>query len=102
MVLFFGAVGDPEVRGRPLRLVEAVPARRERADCRRAISASIAARMSRVFIHVRYQRSSLVASYVLVGAACPAGRPPRFEVIRVAQRYGLALGTGNLSGRGGR
>jgi hypothetical protein len=66
MVLFFGTVCNPDVRGRPLRTVESVPARRERADCRRAISASMAERMSRVFIHVRYQRSGLIASYVFV------------------------------------
>jgi hypothetical protein len=60
MVLFFGAVGEPDVRGRPLRL-ETVPARRERADCRRAISASMAERMSCVFISVRYQRAGLIS-----------------------------------------
>jgi len=58
-------VGESALRGRPLRLVEAVPARRERADCRRAISASMAERMSCVFIPVRDQRSGLIASYVL-------------------------------------
>ena len=57
MVLFFGAPADSDVRGRPVRLVEAVPARRERADCRRAISASMVETMSCVFICVRYQRS---------------------------------------------
>jgi hypothetical protein len=55
MVLFLGTVCNPDVRGRPLRTVEAVPARRERADCRRAISASMAERMSCVSIPVRYQ-----------------------------------------------
>jgi hypothetical protein len=55
IVLFFGAVGNMDVRGRPPRFVEALPARRERADCRRAISASMAERMSCVFICVRYQ-----------------------------------------------
>jgi hypothetical protein len=65
MVLFFGAARDPDVRGRPLRLVEAAPARKERADCRRAISASMAERMSCVFIPVRYQTSDLITSYVL-------------------------------------
>ena len=54
-----------ETRGRPLRLAEAVPARRERADCKRAISASMAERMSCVFICVSYQGSILIASYVL-------------------------------------
>ena len=65
MVLFRGAPGDSDVRGRPLCLVEAVPARRERADCRRAISASMVETMSCVFICVRYQRSGSSASYVL-------------------------------------
>ena len=64
MVLFCGAVGSVDARGCAPRLVEALPARRERADCRRAISASMAERMSRVFICVRYQRSGFVASYV--------------------------------------
>jgi hypothetical protein len=54
-VLFFGAPADSDAGGLPLRLPEAVPTRRERADCRRAISASRAERMSRVFIPVRYQ-----------------------------------------------
>ena len=45
MVLFFGVVGDGYVCGRPPRL-EAVPARKVRADCRRVISASMAERMS--------------------------------------------------------
>ena len=56
MVLFFEALANPDERGRPLRFVVAVPARKERADCRRAISASMAERMSCVFISVRYQR----------------------------------------------
>jgi hypothetical protein len=63
IVLFFGAAGESEVRGRPLRLVEDAPARKERADCKRAIWASMAERMSCVFIHVRYQRSGSSASY---------------------------------------
>jgi hypothetical protein len=46
MVLFFGVAGDGYVCGRPPRL-EAVPARKVRADRRRAISASMAERMSR-------------------------------------------------------
>jgi hypothetical protein len=70
MVLLFGTVCNPDVRGRPLRTVEAVPARRERADCRRAISASMAKRMSCVFIHVRYQRSGFNASYVFFFTSC--------------------------------
>jgi hypothetical protein len=41
MVLFFGAPADSDARGRPLCLPEAVLVRRERADCRRAISASM-------------------------------------------------------------
>ena len=64
MVLFLGAAADSDVRGRPLRLPEAVPTRRERADCRRAISASMAERISRAFIQLRYQKSGLAASYV--------------------------------------
>jgi hypothetical protein len=57
MVLFFGAAGDgADPRGRPLRLPEAVLVRRERADCKRAISASMAERMSRVFIQVRLSK----------------------------------------------
>jgi hypothetical protein len=36
MVLFFGTVGSPDVLGRSLRLVEAVPARRLYATVRRA------------------------------------------------------------------
>jgi hypothetical protein len=62
MILFLGAVGDADVRGRSLRLVEPVPARKEQADCSRAISASMAESMSCVFIHVRYPRAGLVAS----------------------------------------
>ena len=65
-VLFLGTVCNPNVRGRPLPTVEAVPARRERADCKRAISASMAERMSCVFILVRYQRSGSSTSYVFV------------------------------------
>jgi hypothetical protein len=72
MVLLLGAVGDLDVRGRPLRLVEAVPARRERADCRRVISASMAERMSCVFISIRYQRAGLISSYVLFYIQCDA------------------------------
>jgi hypothetical protein len=42
MVLFFGAPRGSEAGGLPLRLPEAVPTRRERACCRRAISESMA------------------------------------------------------------
>jgi hypothetical protein len=70
MVLFFGAVADSDVRGRPLRLV-AVPVRRERADCRRAISASMAINISEVVIAPLYQQLKVIAvllkRYALVG-----------------------------------
>jgi hypothetical protein len=66
-----GAVGESALRGRRLRL-EAVPARRERADCRRAISASMTERMSRVFISVRYQKAGAISSYVSVYIPCDA------------------------------
>ena len=56
IVLFLGAgsaAGESALRGRPLRFAEAVPARTERADCSRAISASMVERMSCVFIQAK-------------------------------------------------
>jgi hypothetical protein len=81
MVLFFGAVRDPDVRGRPLRLAEAAPARKERADCRRAISASMAEMMSCVIILVTYQRLGQIVSYVC----------DKFKILCGGLLFGLSL-----------